>query len=1044
MDDLSPESFEELGPHDHACHLYMDAEDRLSVLVPYFRTGLSRGEKCLLLCGEADAEEILNGLRGKGIDVGSALSRGALLVTQEPVARPGKGGVDPAALVAFFRSSARVAGSEKYAGLRLCADVSFALGKSAPRERLVQYQRLLHDFLAEQKALCLCLHGMNDFPAEFLLDALRAHPTVIYGGIVAKNFYFIPPTGDTREVEASRLLDRRLENVLEQHWRMTRLRRQATRLTRLRDIAASLLADASVTDLLARIVEGVVSLGYRMCWIGMARQDGSVDPLASFGDKEGYLQQTTVRWDDSPLGNGPTGVAIRKGKPDIIRDASRSHRFAPWREAAAAAGYLSAASIPIREGTKVIGALTAHAAAHNAFDREAIEELSSFVLHASLALQRTREHRRVTLSEERFRKLFEQIPAACFTFGRQGNILHWNRHCRRIFGYAREAAEGKSVIELAAYPGNEAKARDIVSRVFQGESFFNLEWEIRTSAGDIRWVLTNAYPYHGKGSDVEMGISVNVDVTGQIGYRRALADSEARYRAAVEVTNVVVVEIDEEGKIVLFNKGAEQITGYRAGEAIGKPFLFFFPEREKERAAEALREVRDGRDAEGFVTAVLARSDAERMVMWNATAARAAVGTVQCVIAFGVDITERLRLEREKEELLKNLANTQKMEAIGAIAGGIAHEYNNILGAILGYTSLLQSRMGADDPDLPAIRKIQESADRAADLTKKLVGFARRGKHQVRPLSLNVLVESALPLLAKYFNPSVEIRSLPDPSNPAVDGDEGQLQRSLLDLCFNARDAMPGGGTLTIRTGVGALSGEEAARYRLKQGEDYAFLEVRDTGTGMTEEVQHRIFEPFFTTKKGNGHSGMGLPSVYGIVKNHNGGIHVESTPGEGSVFRIYLPAAALGEIEGVKFPGEPLPRGTETILIVDDEPEIREVGCELLSALGYRPIAAEDGEDACRVFREKGGEIRLVLLDIVMPKMGGRETFRELRKMAPGLPVLLSSGYSVEGLAREILDEGANGFLHKPYGLPELARTIRRILDEGWPELPFQTGTGA
>jgi PAS domain S-box-containing protein len=918
MDDLSPESFEELGPHDHVCLLYTDAGDRLSVLAPYFRIGLSRGEKCLLLCGEADAEEILNGLRGKGIDVGSALSRGALLVTQEPVGRPGKGGDDPAALIAFFRSSARVAGSEKYAGLRLCVDVSFSLGKGAPRERLVKYQRMLHDFLAEQKALCLCLHGMNDFPAEFLLDALRAHPTVIYGGIVAKNLYFIPPTGDTREVEASRLLDRRLENVLEQHLRMTRLRRQATRLTRLRDIAASLLADASVTDLLARIVEGVVSLGYRMCWIGMARQDGSVDPLTSFGDKDGYLQQTTVRWDDSPLGNGPAGLAIRKGKPDIIRDTSRSHRFAPWREAAAAAGYLSAASIPIREGGKVIGALTAYASTHNAFDREAIDELSSFVLHASLALQRTREHRRVTLSEERFRKLFEQIPAACFTFDRQGNILHWNRHCRRIFGYARETAEGKSVFELAAHPGNKEMARDIVSRVFQGESFFNLEWEIRTAAGDIRWVLTNAYPYHGKGSDVEMGISMNVDVT------------------------------------------------------------------------------------------------------------------------------ERFRLEREKEELLQNLANTQKMEAMGAIAGGIAHEYNNILGAILGYTSLLQSRMGADDPDLPAIRKIQESADRAADLTKKLVGFARRGKHQVRPLSLNVLVESALPLLARYFDPSVGIRTLLDPSNPAVDGDEGQLQRSLLDLCFNARDAMPRGGTLTIRTGIGPLSGEEAARCRLKQADDYAFLEVRDTGTGMAEEVQHRIFEPFFTTKKGNGHSGMGLPSVYGIVKNHNGGIHVESVPGEGSIFRIYLPAAALGEIEAAKFPGELLPRGMETILIVDDEPEIREVGCELLSALGYRPIAAEDGEDACRIFREKGGEIRLVLLDIVMPKMGGRETFRELRKMAPGLPVLLSSGYSVEGLAREILDEGANGFLQKPYGLPELARTIRRILDEGWPELPFQTGTGA
>lgn len=202
--------------------------------------------------------------------------------------------------------------------------------------------------------------------------------------------------------------------------------------------------------------------------------------------------------------------------------------------------------------------------------------------------------------------------------------------------------------------------------------------------------------------------------------------------------------------------------------------------------------------------------------------------------------------------------------------------------------------------------------------------------------------------------------------------------------------------------------------------------------------MQKRIFEPFFSTRRGNGHSGMGLPSVYGIVKNHDGGIHMESVPGEGSVFRIYLPAAAHRETGASYSPAGPSPRGTETVLIVDDEPEIREVGSELLSALGYRTITAEDGEVACRIYRERGREIRLVLLDIIMPRMGGRETFRALRKLTPGLPVLLSSGYSVDGLAQEILDEGANGFIQKPYGMSELARKIRGVLDAG------QAGTGA
>ncbi|MBF8259828.1 MAG: Signal transduction histidine kinase, nitrogen specific, NtrB, partial [Actinobacteria bacterium] len=886
--------------------------------VPYIRTGLSRGEKCLVLCEEIGGKQILAALRGSGVDIGSALARGSVLVTQGPAMRPENGGFDPGALVAFFRASARVAMAEKHTGLRLCVDMASTLGKDVPRERLVEYQGLLHAFLAEQDALCMCIHGMDDFPADILLDALRAHPAVIHEGKVARNLYFIPPTGESRRVDASQLLDQRLGYILEQQRRVTRLRRQATRLTRFRNITASLIANASVADLLNRIVEGVVSLGYRMCWIGMANPDGSIGPAASCGDREGYLRQISVRWDDSPLGNGPMGIAIRKRRLDIVRDTGRSQRFAPWREQAAAAGYLSVAAVPIREGADVIGALAVYAPGRDTFDREAIEELSAFVLQVSLVLQRAKDYNRLALSEKRFRDLFEQIPAACFTYDRQGTILHWNRHCQMLFGYTDEEALGKSVIDLVSPAGGEANIREVVSRVFDGESFLNLEWENRTARGDPRRIMSNVFPFGVKGDVVELGISVNVD------------------------------------------------------------------------------------------------------------------------------ITERLRLEKEREELVRNIAKAQKMEGIGVIAGGIAHEFNNILGAVIGYASLLQSKKNADDPDVATIGKIQISAERAADLTKKLIGFARRGKYQVRTFRFNELVAGTLPLLARYIHPSIEIRTHLDPSDSAVEGDEGQMQRSLLDLCFNAMDAMPRGGTLSIRTGVESLSAEEAARYHVKKAGDHVFLEVRDTGTGMTEEVRSRIFEPFFTTRSEDGHSGMGLPSVYGIVKNHDGGIHVESVPGEGSVFSIYLPAAAHVVSEAAHPPAAPSPGGTETILIVDDQPEIREVASALLSALGYRTITAEDGEAACRVYRERSHEIRLVLLDIIMPRMGGRETFRILRKLAPGLPILLSSGYTVEGLAQGILNEGANGFIQKPYSLSELAGMIRGILDAVRPGPADHAGTGA
>jgi PAS domain S-box-containing protein len=1024
------ESLERLATGDHACLLHRSREELLAALVPYIRIGLSRGEKCLLLCDEAAGTEILNGLKSRGVDIGKVLARGAAIVTRGPAQRSRGKGFDPDAMVAFFRSCARMASSEKYTGLRICVDMAFAMGKNAPRKKLAEYQVKLQAFLDERKALCLCLFGTDDFPAGMLLEVLRSHTHVIFAGRAAENFYFVPPARDQAGTDATRLLHQRLDHLLERHAQMVQVRRQAARLTRFRDIAASLLSHAAVPDLLGKIAEGVVSLGYRMCWIGMARPDGAVEPVASCGDKEGFLQQASVRWDDTPLGIGPVGVAMRKGKPDIIRDVARSPRFGPWRTTAAARGYVSVAAVPLHEDRKVIGALVVYAQARDAFDRGAIEELVAFALQASLVLQRAREFGVLSLSEERFRKLFNQIPAACFTYDRDGKIRHWNQHCRRLFGYPREEAEGKSILDLIISPADEAKTREILSKVFSGESFFGLEWRNRTAAGDTRWILTNASPYRGKAEAVELGISVNVDISEQMKYRRAVAESEARHRAIVEAANVIVVEIEPDGKVVLFNRAAERITGLTAAEAIGKNYLSFLSDRDREKVDGAFREVFSGREVEGFVASVRTPGGAERALSWNATGIRDAGGGIGFIVAVGVDISEHLRMEQEKEELMKRLARTQKMEAMGTIAGGIAHEFNNILGAIVGYADLIRSRIGEGDPNLPAITKIHASAGRAADLTAKLVGFARSGKYQVRSLSFNEIVSGTIPLLDKALPDSIEVVAELDPWPSVIEGDEGQLQHSLLDLCFNSRDAMPGGGRLTIRTGSTRIEAEDARRFHLREPGDYAFLEVKDTGEGMTEEVQKHIFEPFFTTRREVGHSGMGLPSVYGIVKNHDGGIHVESAPGEGTLVRIYLPEATPKETTAGPPRGDACPRGTETVLVVDDEPAIREMESELLGALGYRAIAAENGEDACRIFRERRGEIDLVLLDIIMPKMGGREAFRALREMSPGLAVLLSSGYSVEGLAQEILDEGANGFIQKPFTMQELARTIRGILD--------------
>ncbi|MGE5700381.1 MAG: MEDS domain-containing protein [Deltaproteobacteria bacterium] len=515
------ESLEKLSVSDHACLFHRNREELLSALVPFIRIGLSRGEKCLVYCDEGAGREILDDLQRRGIDIGGALARGAALVTQGPASRSGRKIFDPDALVSFFRSSARMASSEKYTALRLCVDMSFVMGKDTPRKLLDDYQLKLHAYLSERKSLCLCMFGMDDFPPDALLDAIRVHSHVIFGGKVADNFYFIPPTVDSKRIDEKLLLRQRLDHLVERESQMTRVRRQANRLARFRDIAASLLSQAAVPDLLGRIAEGVVSLGYRMCWIGMARADGAVVPVASCGDRDGYLRQVSVRWDETKLGNGPVGVAIRTGKPDVLRDVDRSPRFGPWRAQARDRGYVSVAAVPLHQEKKVIGALVVYSPDRDAFDREAIEELVAFVLQASLVLRQARDFRKISYSEERFRKLFDQIPAACFTYDRDGRIRHWNQHCRRLFGYPREEAEGKSIIELIIRPEDEEKSREILSRVFAGDSFFGLEWKNRTAAGETRWVLTNASPYRGKAEAVELGISVNVRIGGQAALRRA-------------------------------------------------------------------------------------------------------------------------------------------------------------------------------------------------------------------------------------------------------------------------------------------------------------------------------------------------------------------------------------------------------------------------------------------------------------------------------------------------------------------------------------------
>jgi len=1019
------ESLEKIGPRACAALFYRGAEDWLEPASVWLRLGLARGEKCVVHGCAAFGGEVLAALQAKGVDVGNAMARGALLVL-----RPGATN-DPASILAQLENPCRTAAAERFAGIRLCVDISPTPEEGAlPANAAVDLAAELRAFVASGDLRGLFLFREKGFPLPALMGLLHAYPFVLSGEKLLENYHYIHRGAPAAAEDPLGEFTRALSRLAERHEQVARIRRQAIRLGRLRDITATLLSKPASPDLLAAVVESVTALGYRMSWLGMARPDGTVEPVAIAGDIQGYLKSISVRWDESPLGRGPTGTSIRTGRPDIVHDVRRTPRFAPWKEDALTRGFLSVAAIPLREEGKVAGALTVYAPTPNAFGPEAVEELSAFALQASLVLERARDYRKLSRSEERMRHLFEQIPAGCFTFDRDGVVQQWNQHCRRLYNLSPQEAVGRPLYEIVAPTGREEEARGVVSRIFAGESFFNLEWELPGPREGTRCVLTNMYPFRGAGGAVELGISIAVDITGQVEARRALTESEERFRTVVEDANMIVMELDPAGNLRLFNRAAEQATGWLGEEVLGKEFFpLFVPEAARERARTLFREILTGRESRGYVSPLLTRDGSERRVSWSGKVLRAAAGETRGVVGVGVDITERLRLEEEQERIRRDAARTIKMEAVGSLAGGIAHEYNNVLEAIIGHCSLLQTRMDRSHPFAETVHKIQASAEHAADLTAKLLGFSRGGRFRVKPVSLNQVAEHGLSVISRGCDPSIRVESHLDPELLAVEGDEGLLDQTLLNLCLNARDAMPAGGVLTVSTGNATLGAEEAKRYHVGGPGRFAYIEVRDTGVGMTEELQRRIFDPFYTTNRDKGRAGMGLPMAYGIVKNHSGGIYVESSPGEGSLFRVYLPAVAQRASPAPVGETGPYPKGTETVLLVDDEPALREMGESMLQALGYRTYAAEDGEAACRLFRERKGEIDLVILDIIMPRMGGRETFRELRRMKRGIPVLLSSGYSVEGQVQEILAEGANGFLPKPYGLSQAARAIRKVL---------------
>ncbi len=508
-------------------------------------------------------------------------------------------------------------------------------------------------------------------------------------------------------------------------------------------------------------------------------------------------------------------------------------------------------------------------------------------------------------------------------------------------------------------------------------------------------------------------------------------DQTSRYlETVIDNANVWLNVLDNEGNVVIWNRAAEEISGYTKEEVLGhsKIWEWSYPDKEyrEDMLAKASAIINRGEAIENFETTINRKDHTTRTISWHSRNLTDETGNPIGSIAFGRDITAQKQLESQ-------LAQAQKMEAVGTLASGIAHDFNNLIQAITGYAQIMLIEKKENDPDCTNLKAISRAGERAADLVRQLLLFSRKVEPERMLVDLNGLVEKIRGILERTIPKMIAIELRLGRRLWSVKADPVQVEQIFLNLGSNAADAMPDGGKFTIQTGNVTLDEDFTKSFPGIEPGDHVLITVSDTGHGMDGETVDHIFEPFFSTKETGKGTGLGLASVYGIIKKHGGHITCDSVPGEGTVFRIYLPAAEKAESDDdddhMLQPEAPK-GGTETILVVDDEEFIRELASEFLKRHGYSILKASSGEEAISIYSKNPREIDLIIMDIGMPGMGGHKCFQEIIEIDPTAKLIFATGYSVDGTFRETLKTKDVGFIGKPYKLMELLNKVRTVLD--------------
>jgi PAS domain S-box-containing protein len=525
-------------------------------------------------------------------------------------------------------------------------------------------------------------------------------------------------------------------------------------------------------------------------------------------------------------------------------------------------------------------------------------------------------------------------------------------------------------------------------------------------------------------------VAVIRDITRQVVRDRALQESEGRKAAILDASLDMIVGMDAEGRIVEFNPAAVAGFGYARRDALGQPLVsLLIPPKLRERFRAGLIRHRDsgqsrllGRRVE--MTAM--RADASEFPV-ELAAVESKIGGRPVFTAFLRDLSERKQAEQERSALEAQMQQTQKLESLGVLAGGIAHDFNNLLTAVLGNAILARAEIPDDSPARDTLDQIERAAQRAAELCTQMLAYSGRGRLTLERIDLSGLVEEMADLLRASISKRVQLRLDIAPGLPALEGDPTQLRQIAMNLITNASEAIPEeGGAITVRTG--STIGNRAYLVEHPWGEDlpegeYVFLEVSDSGCGMDEDTRSKIFEPFFTTKFTG--RGLGMAAVLGIVRRHGGAIHVSSEPGRGSIFRVLLPVREVRARPDEPVAQRDVERREGTILVVDDEPVVRKVVARMLERAGHSVMVASNGCEGVDSFTARPDDFAAVVVDLTMPDIGGDEVLARIRRLRPGVPVVLMSGYTREDFDTKFTGKERVAFLHKPFRDAELSAAL-------------------